>query len=74
MASSSLWTLYSMVNLVTKAKYSVSLKNYPRVTSQLKAFDTDIKKKAKTFSKEEFDKFVDAGSLSTPYWLVRKVR
>ena len=74
MASSSLWTLYSMINSVTKAKYSVTLKNYPRVTAQLKAFDTYIKQKAKTFSKDKFDKFFDTGTLATPYWLVRKVR
>ena len=51
----------------------MTLKSYPRVTALLKAYDTDVKKKAKTFSKDEFDKFVDTEALSTPYWLVRKV-
>ena len=73
MASSTMWTMYSMLNSVTKSKYNFALKQYSRVTSLLKSFDTDIKKKAKTFSKEEFDNFVGSTAFSSPYWLVRKV-
>ena len=62
-----------MLNIISKAKYSISLKNFQRVTALIKAFDVDCKKKAATFSKEDFDKFVGAGSISTPYWLLRKV-
>ena len=73
MASSSLWTMYSMVNSVTKVKYSLSLKAYPRITSVLKSMDVDCKKKAKTFNKQDFDKFIENKAILTPYWLVRKV-
>ena len=72
-ASSTMWTMYSMLNSILKSKYDFSLKNYPRVTTMLKSFDTDVKKKAATFSKEEFDQFVGCDDYSTPYWLVRKV-
>ena len=73
MASSTMWTMYSMLNSVTKSKYNFALKNYSRVTMLLKSFDTDVKKKATTFSKDEFDLFVGSVDYSTPYWLVRKV-
>jgi hypothetical protein len=72
-ASSTMWTCYSMLNSTTKAKYNISLKIYPRVTTLLKSYDVDVKKKAATFSKEIFDKFVGNNALSTPFWLVRKV-
>lgn len=72
-ASSSLWVYYSMLNSIMKSKYDVSLKKHPRITVLLKSYDTDCKKKASTFSKESFDTFVGNCSISTPYWLVRKV-
>ena len=72
-ASSSLWTIYSMLNGVVKSKYGVNLKKYVRVTSLLKTFDTDVKKKAMTFAKEEFDQFLVLPKCGTPYWHVRKV-
>ena len=68
-----MWTMYSMLNSVIKSKYDFSLKDYPRVTTMLKSFDTDVKKKAATFWKEEFDQFVGCDDYSSPYWLVRKV-
>ena len=40
-ASSSMWMLYSMINGVFKEKYGFSLKQYPRLTTLLKSFDTD---------------------------------
>ena len=73
-ASSSMWTLYSMINGVFKEKYGFSLKQYPRLTTLLKSFDTDTKKKAQIFTKEEIDIFVFSPELTTPYWQVRKVR
>ena len=54
-------------------RFLILLKNYSRVTTLLKSFDTDVKKKATTFSKDEFDLFVGSADYSTPYWLVRKV-
>ena len=39
-ASSSLWTTYSLINAVIKAKYSERLQKYPRLTSLIKSFDT----------------------------------
>ena len=46
MASSTLWTRYSILNAVVKSKYGENLKQYPRVTALLKSYDTDIKKTA----------------------------
>jgi integrase len=68
-----MWTTYSMINSTCKGKYGDTLKKFPRVTSLLKAYDTDVKKKAAVFSKDDLDAFVDNSDLSTPYWLVRKV-
>ena len=73
MASSTMWTCYSQLNGVIKSKYGFNLKKYARVTSLLKSMDTDIKKKAGVFSKEELGKFIGAEDLGTPYWIVRKV-
>ena len=72
-ASSSLWTTYSMINGVCKGKYSINLKMFCRVTSLIKSFDVDIKTKARIFSSEEINKFIEDQSSCTPYWLVRKV-
>ena len=54
MASSSLWTIYSMINSVTKGKYSFNLKQYCRVTILLKSFEIDIKQKAPVTSNSFF--------------------
>ena len=66
MASSTMWTCYSQLNGVIKSKYGFNLKKYARVTSLLKSMDTDIKKKAGVFTKEELDKFIGAEDLGTP--------
>ena len=34
---------------------------------------TDVKKKASIFTTAEINKFISDDSISTPYWLVRKV-
>ena len=39
-ASSTLWTTYSLINAVIKAKYGERLQKYPRLTSLIKSFDT----------------------------------
>ena len=73
LSSSTLWTTYSIVNAVVKGKYGERLQKYPRLTTLLKSFDTDTKKKAAVFEMEELGAFVASQELSTPYWLVRKV-
>ena len=72
-ASTSLWTTYSMLNAVCRAKYGINLKIYVRLAALLKSFDIDTKKKASVFSKDDIDKFLAAPDLTTPYWIVRKV-
>ena len=42
-ASSSLWTIYSMLNAVIKGKYGRPLQEYPRLTALIKSLDTDVK-------------------------------
>ena len=74
LASSSMWTFYSMINAIIKSKYGVNLKSYPRVTTLLKSFDTDIKQKAAVFSQEDIYAVISSMELMTPYWLVRKVQ
>ena len=72
LVSNSLWTMYLMLNFVTKSKYSLSLKRFPSITESLK--EVVVKKeKVKTFTMEEFNKFVGNEDISDPYWLVRKV-
>ena len=48
-SSSSLWTIYSMLNSVCKGKYSERLQKFPRITSLLKSYNGDVKKKAAVF-------------------------
>ena len=71
-ASSTLWTIYSMLNTVIKAKYGVSLKSIPRISALLKSFDTDTKKKASVFTMEELKQFCSDPNLEGPYWEARK--
>ena len=61
-----------MLNSCVKAKYGFNLENYCRVTTELKAFDTDVKKKANIFTKEEIDHFLSKEELDTRYWKVCK--
>ena len=70
--SSNLWTYYSMLNSCVKAKYGFNLENYCRVNTELKAFDTDVKKKANIFTKEEIDHSLSKEELDTRYWKVCK--
>ena len=71
-SSSSLWTIFSMLNSVCKGKYEIPLQTYPRLRCIIKSYDVDIKKKAYTFTNEEIAEFVQNESLSGAYWLVRK--
>ena len=45
LASTTLWTTYSKINSVCKNKYGRSLQEYPRVTTLIKSYNTDVKKK-----------------------------
>ena len=73
MSSSTMWTTYSMINSVVKGKYGQRLQNYPRLTTLLKSYDSDTKKKAAVFESEDLGLFVSSTELTTPYWLIRKV-
>ena len=54
-----LWTKYSIINSVVKAKYGRKLQEYPRLTANLKTFNgVDEKKKSDIFSLEELDAFI----------------
>ena len=44
-SSSTIWTMYSMINAVCKGKYGKCLQKYPRITSLLKSFSDDVVKK-----------------------------
>ena len=72
MASSSLWTYYSMLNSVIRGIYRRRLQEFPRNTSLLKAYDVDIKTKASCFNTEDIAAFVGNQAIATPFWLVRK--
>jgi len=73
MASSTLWAMYSMINSVSKGKYSFNMKQYSKVSQLLKSCDTDVQKKANIFQTKDINRFVHEDGISTPYWLVRKV-
>ena len=72
LASSSLWTTYSMINGLCKGKYSINLKQYCRVTSLLKSYDIDVKCKATTFSSDEINKFIEDSSITLLFGLLEK--
>lgn len=65
MASSDLWTAYSMINTVVKWKYSQRLQQYLRLTTLLKSFDSDTKKKAPVFETEDSSLFVSIKAYSS---------
>ncbi len=46
MATSTLWTQYSMLNSVMKRKYGSKIQDFPRVTILIKGFPEDLKQKA----------------------------
>ena len=71
MASSSLWTYYSMLNSVVKGICGKKLQT-EFLASLALSKPTDIKKKAMCFEPEDIADFVRRDSISTPYWLVRK--
>ena len=73
MASTTMWTNYSLLNAVVKNKYGFSLKSYVRVTNLLKSYDNDVKTKAQIFSLEDIKSFVENQDVDSPYWLLRKV-
>ena len=44
-----MWPNYAILNAVVKSKYGFNLKNYVRVTTLIKSFDTDVKCKVAVF-------------------------
>jgi integrase len=73
MASSSLWVIYSYLNTVLKNRYGMKMQAFPRITTLLKSYDTDVKRKAAVFDSKDIQEFVQHSD-NSPYWLVRKVR
>lgn len=71
-ASSSLWVYYSHINTVMKNRYGCKMQMFPRITTLIKGYDTDIKRKAPVFDTEHIEKFIEHPD-NSPYWLVRKV-
>ena len=72
MASSSMWTYYSQINGLIKGIYGGRLQQFPRITSLLKSYDVDEKKKASCFESDDIAAFSTHPSATSPYWLVRK--
>ena len=44
-----MWPNYAILNAVVKSKYGFNLKNYVCVTTLIKSFDTDVKRKVAVF-------------------------
>ena len=61
-SSSSLWTIYSMLNSVCKGKYSERLQKFPRITSLLKSYNGDVKKKAAVFEEGDLKTLICGSS------------
>ena len=51
-----------MLNSVCKGKYSERLQKFPRITSLLKSYNSDVKKKAAVFEEGDLETFVAAQS------------
>ena len=62
-ASSTLWTTYSILNTFVKGKYGRRLQDFPRITTLLKSYDINTKKKAAIF---EVDDLVTQGCSFAP--------
>ena len=71
MATSTLWTHYSMLNSVMKRKYGSKIQDFPRVTMLIKGFPEDLKHKALVLDEEDLKKFWSL-KMDTAYWEVRK--
>lgn len=72
MASSSMWVIYSYLNVIMKNRYNMKMQAFPRITSLLKSYDTDIKRKAAVFESQDIQQFIENPE-NSPYWTVRKV-
>jgi len=71
-ASSSLWTVYSMLNAFFKGKYEKPLQQYANLTVLMKSYDTDVKQTATLFSLDQIEQFLTKEGLNSPYWMMRK--
>ena len=58
MASCSMWVLYSHVNVVLKNRYGIKLQGFPRITTLLKSYDTDVKQKASVFESDDIQQYI----------------
>ena len=68
-----MWNHYSMLNCVVKNRYGIPLQQFPRITTLIKSFDTDVKTKAAVFETMDIIKFVNNPN-NSPYWITRKVQ
>ena len=71
-ASSTLICNYSMINSICKHRYGKELQCYARLSSLLKSYNTDKKKKADIFEAENIQDYV-TNAPDEPYHLVRKI-
>ena len=59
LASSTMWSIYSMLNHKMQMVYGQKLQKYPRLTALLKSYEANyVRKTAKVFSKEDFNRFL----------------
>lgn len=73
MQSSTIWKIYSMLNLMFQHHYDQKLQSYPRITSLLKSYNFSYTpKKASVFTRDEISRFTNDETLNSPYWLIRK--
>ena len=73
-APSTLWSTYARINAVLSRVHGVRLQNYSRVCDVLKSYGGGyIPKQAAIFTPQQIEDFVTDPSLSSKYWLVRKV-
>jgi len=70
-ASSTLCTIYSILNCIMKRKYSVRLQELHRLTKLIKGFQQDVKHKAAIFDDVLIKGFM-LGRMENAYWLVRQ--
>ncbi len=73
-APSTLWSTYARINAVLSRVYGVRLQNYSRVGDLLKNYGGGyVPKQAAIFTPQQIEDFITDPSLSSKYWLVRKV-
>ena len=72
MKSSTLWSTYSMLNSIHQRNYGECLQNFPRITQQLKSYNSSYSRKvASVFETKDINQYRSLEE-NTPYVLVRK--